>query len=102
MRAVLVLLLMFTAPAGSTWSSGDRDLGEYLSSECVACHEVTGHFSGIPTIVGWPRDSFVEVMTQYKNGVRQHQVMQMIAGRLLDEEVAALATYFGSLEAKRE
>jgi cytochrome c len=100
MRRVLALILVATAPVASAAASGDRDLGEYLSSECVACHQISGQFSGIPTIVGWPQDSFVEVMTQYRKGVRQHQVMQMIAGRLSDDELAALATYFGSLEAK--
>jgi cytochrome c len=100
MRKALALLLVTTAPmASSSWASADRDLGEYLSSECVTCHHRGGQSSGIPAIVGWPTDSFVEVMTQYRKGVRQHQVMQMIAGRLSDEEVAALAAYFGSLEA---
>lgn len=102
MRTALALLFVTAAPTASAWASGDRDLGEYLASECVACHPMTGQFSGIPTIVGWPTDSFVAVMTQYKKGVRQHPVMQMIAGRLSDEELAALAAYFGNLEAKRE
>jgi cytochrome c len=100
MRSALALLLATATPSASAWASSDRDLGEYLSSECVACHHVTGQFSGIPTIVGWPSDSFIEVMTQYKKGVRQHQAMQMIASRLSDEELAALAAYFGGLEAK--
>jgi cytochrome c len=102
MRSVLALLLAAATWGAPAWASGDRDLGEYLSSECVACHHITGQFSGIPTIVGWPSDSFVEVMTQYKKGVRRHPVMQMIAGRLSDDELAALAAYFGGLEAKQQ
>jgi cytochrome c len=92
-----MLLLVTMAQVAPALASGDRDFGEYLSSECVACHHITGQFSGIPTIVGWPTESFVEVMMQYRKGVRQHPVMEMIAGRLSDEELAALAAYFGSL-----
>jgi cytochrome c len=33
-------------------------------------------------------------MHAYKNKQRNHPVMQMIAGRLNDEEIAALAAYF--------
>jgi cytochrome c len=37
-------------------------------------------------------------MHSYKKKVRPHPVMQMIAGRLTNEEIAALAAYFKDLE----
>jgi cytochrome c len=37
-------------------------------------------------------------MHAYKQKVRDHPVMQMMAGRLSDEEIAALASYFNGLE----
>lgn len=77
---------------------GDRALGEYLSAECVTCHQVSGQFKGIPVIVGWPEASFVEIMKEYRHKTRTNQVMQMIAGRLSEEEIASLAVYFGSLK----
>lgn len=84
-------------PATLSHASGDRALGQYLSSECVTCHQLTGRFDGIPPIVGWPEDSFVEIMNEYKTKKRNHAVMQTIAGRLSPEEIAALAAYFGSV-----
>ena len=33
-------------------------------------------------------------MHAYKNKEREHPVMQMMAGRLSNEEIAALAAYF--------
>ena len=84
----------FASPAAA---AGDRALGEYLSSECVTCHQRTGRFAGIPPIVGWPEETFVAVMNEYKLKSRDNRVMQMLAGRLSDEEIAALAAYFGSL-----
>jgi cytochrome c553 len=78
--------------------SGDRALGEYLSSECVTCHQVSGRQTGgIPAIVGLPQDAFVALMDSYKRRERDNQVMQTMAGRLSEEEIAALAAYFGSL-----
>lgn len=74
--------------------AGDRDYGEYLASECTTCHQANGGDEGIPSITGWPKDDFVIVMHAYKSKARPHPVMQMMAGRLSDEEIAALAVYF--------
>ena len=76
---------------------GDREYGEYLSSECTTCHQADGGDDGIPSITGWPADVFVTVMHAYKKKARPHPVMQMMAGRLSDEEIAALAAYFADL-----
>lgn len=77
---------------------GDPEYGEYLSSECTTCHQADGDDDGIPSIVLWPEERFVTVMHAYKLGAREHSVMNMIAGRLGNEEIAALAAYFATLE----
>lgn len=77
---------------------GDKDYGEYLSSECTTCHQVDGSYDGIPSITQWPDEDFVVAMHAYKRKIRPHPVMQMMAARLSDEEIAALAAYFGQLE----
>lgn len=77
---------------------GDPAYGEYLSGECTSCHQTSGAGEGIPSITNWPNDDFVTAMHAYKVGVRAHPVMQMMAGRLSDEEIAALAAYFESIE----
>ncbi|MBU1210856.1 MAG: c-type cytochrome [Alphaproteobacteria bacterium] len=73
---------------------GDAEFGEYLSGECVTCHQASGEDKGIPSIVGWPPADFVIAMHGYKSKKREHPVMRMIAGRLSAEEIAALAAYF--------
>lgn len=77
---------------------GDAEYGEYLSGECKTCHQEGGSDEGIPSIVLWPEEDFVVALHAYKNKQRNHPVMQMIAGRLGDEEIAALAAYFATLE----
>lgn len=76
---------------------GDPAYGEYLSGECTSCHQASGASEGIPSITNWPAEDFVVVMHAYKEGVRAHPVMQMMAGRLSNEEIAALAAYFESI-----
>ncbi|WP_195822741.1 c-type cytochrome [Roseobacter sp. MH60115] len=77
---------------------GDAEYGEYLSSECLTCHQQDGSAEGIPSITRWPTEDFVVAMHAYKRKLRPHPVMQMMAGRLNDEEIAALAAYFKDLE----
>ncbi|HHH89025.1 MAG TPA: c-type cytochrome [Aliiroseovarius sp.] len=76
---------------------GDPAYGEYLASECTTCHKVDGSDDGIPSITGWPTEDFVLALHAYKQKLRPHPVMQMMAGRLSDEEIAALAAYFNGL-----
>jgi cytochrome c553 len=84
--------------AGGSAGAGDRELGEYLSSECVTCHQLSGHFSGIPSIVGRDEPEIVAALTEYRDKVRDNQVMRAVAAKFNDEEIAALASYFGSVQ----
>lgn len=78
--------------------AGDPAYGEYLSGECVACHQKSGADDGIPSIVGWDEISFVAVMLSYKQGGRDNEVMQNVAKSLDQEQIEALAAYFATLE----
>ncbi|MEK9970319.1 MAG: hypothetical protein VW600_14360 [Ferrovibrio sp.] len=82
-------------------AAADRELGEYLSGECVTCHKPTGQSSAaIPSITGWPVEQFVAVMDAYRRKQRDNQAMQTIAGRLSDHEIVSLAAFFAALPAK--
>jgi len=85
-------------PAEILSIEGDRDYGQYLASDCLTCHRTDGENQGIPSITGWPNETFVTVMHSYKARIRANPVMQMMAGRLSNEEIASLAVYFGELE----
>ncbi|MBX9759760.1 MAG: hypothetical protein K2Y29_13375 [Beijerinckiaceae bacterium] len=91
------LSVLFASPQASAQPApkGDRELGQYLSSECVACHQESGRAQGVPAIVGWPEEQFVAVMLSYKNRERPNEIMQSLAGRLSQTEIEALAAWFG-------
>ena len=95
-RMALGVMLMASTGSASC-GQGDPALGQYLSSECVTCHQMSGEYQGIPPIVGWPTQIFVEIMNEYRTRQRANPIMQTIAARLSPEEIAALAAYFGSL-----
>ena len=77
---------------------GDPEYGAWLAGECTTCHRGDGAVAGIPSITQWPREDFVIALQAYKHGKRVHPAMQLVAGRLSDEEIAALAAHFSRLE----
>lgn len=80
-------------------AGGDKAFGEYLAGECVACHLPSGRqVGGIPAIVALPEDAFIAMMRSYAKKERDNQVMQTVAAKFKDDELAALAAYFGSLK----
>ena len=92
--------LTLRAECASAQVAGDRAFGEYLSAECVACHRIGAQSQGIPSIAGLPPPTFVDLLSQYRRKQRANPIMQTIASRLTDDEMAALAAYFASLPAR--
>ena len=80
---------------------GDIEYGEYLGAECAACHLQTGVSEGIPAINGMDAEVFVALMLAYRSKMMENPVMQMIAGRLDDEQIGSLALYFSRLESPK-
>ena len=97
---VIALSLVINFPTLAR--AADPALGEYLSSQCTTCHQLSGKVSGIPAIVGWDQESFIAVMQSYKKKERENKVMQNIAGTLSTEDIAALAAYFATIQPKED
>ena len=76
-------------------AKADIGYGEYLAGECVTCHRKSG--TGIPQINGIEAETFVTIMKAYRSKELDNKVMQMMAGRLDDEQIISLAAYFSSL-----
>ena len=95
---VMVLIATALYP-GAALAAGDRALGEYLATACVACHQMGGPgVGGIPEIVGWPEHQFFAILQSYKTKARESQIMQSVTANLSDAEMQALAAYFGSMK----
>lgn len=100
MRAGLAAAALAVGPiAGAAAQDGDRllRLGRHLGQECTTCHRIDGVDNGIPAIVGLDEAYFTQTMGFYKDGQRNNPAMVSVASSLDDEQVRALARYFGSL-----
>lgn len=80
--------------------AADVEYGRYLSSECITCHGNAVH-AAIPDITGMAETTFTEVVKAYREKRMVNPVMQSVASRLSDEEIAALAAYFASAKKSR-
>jgi len=102
MRLTFVCTIAVLISATSAVASENEKIeyGEYLSGSCVTCHQLSGADNGIPAIVGWDKEAFVEVLLSYKTKERENNAMQTIAAPLSLEEMEALAAYFATIEPK--
>lgn len=86
-------------PAELLAMQGDVAYGEYLASECAGCHQLDGTASGgVPAIIGLDPEGFLLAMYEYRLGTRPNAAMQTVSRSLGDEELAALAAYFATLQ----
>ena len=86
--------------SGAAQADDVREYGEYLAGECTTCHSATGADKGIPAIIGWDAEDFIETLKYYKTGERDNAAMVDVAKNLDDDQMKALAVYFASLEEK--
>tara|TARA_B100001559_G_C16100717_1_gene439295 strand:+ start:210 stop:521 length:312 start_codon:yes stop_codon:yes gene_type:complete len=99
---IIIILLVFLAQSAyadkKLLSQADIDYGQHLSSECVTCHHKAGLNKGIPSISGMDAEVFIALMLAYRAKEMENPVMQMIAGRLDENQIASLALYFSKLK----
>ena len=96
--SLFIIVHNFAYSDDNILSGADVDYGEYLSGECVTCHHKAGLNQGIPTINGMDADVFVALMLAYRSKDMENPVMQMIAGRLDNNQIGSLAIYFSKLD----
>lgn len=73
-------------------------LGKDKAAVCLSCHGASGEGNGeFPRLAGQQPNYLAQQLNNFKNGTRQNASMQAIAGKLSEEEINALAAYFGTL-----
>ena len=86
--------MWLTTGVATAARAADIELGRYLASECLTCHRAATADGAIPNIFGVAEPHLVDVIKAYRAKQLPNAVMQNIAGRLTDDEIAALALYF--------
>jgi cytochrome c len=92
LRAIL-LVVGVTIIAPTPGLAADVAYGEYLASECVACHGADVDAS-IPALRALRYEELVAALEAFRDGTRTNAVMQSVARSLGDAEIEALAAYF--------
>jgi cytochrome c len=94
--AIAAAATALAASADTGFAAADIQLGRYLAAECMTCHRAGTTTSTIPNIFGVPEVILVQVLTAYRDKRLANPVMQNIAGRLSDDDIASLALYFAT------
>ena len=72
--------------------------GQAKVGMCLGCHGSSAEGNGqFPRLAGQHPGYLANQLGHFKEGVRKNGHMQAIAGSLYDEDIKALAAYFGSL-----
>jgi cytochrome c553 len=82
-------------------AGGDAALaktGQLKATMCLGCHGETGAGNGaLPRLAGQQPDYLVKQLSDFKGGSRKNGHMQAIAGAMSEDDIKAIAAYFGSL-----
>jgi cytochrome c553 len=98
--AAVILAAVTSAPLLGRAYADEAKLkayGQHLAHECTSCHRIDGIDNGIPSIVGWPAETFISTIRFYRDGSRTNPVMVSVAGSLNERQIDALAAFFASL-----
>ena len=101
--ATLALIIMVSVKyshAEDLFKNADIAYGEYLAGECVTCHRSGSSEGSIPNIAGVNAKIIASALHSFQTKERENKVMQLVAERLDNEQIASLAVYFASLSSE--
>ncbi|MDO9213841.1 MAG: c-type cytochrome [Methylococcales bacterium] len=94
-------LAAYFADQPAAKAGGDAALakvGKDKAAMCLGCHGEAGAGNGqFPRLAGQQPDYLVKQLANFKDGSRKASHMQAIAATLSEDDMKALAAYFGSL-----
>lgn len=101
-----ILVLGVLLHAGPLYAEivGDRNEGRKISGQCRTCHGADG-YAAIPIaphIGGEPAAYLAAQLTAFRDGVREHEMMTIVAANLSDQQIADLAAWYSGHSARVE
>ena len=85
--------------AGSA-CAGDIAAGRKKALQCQTCHGMDGlsKLPEAPHLAGQPEPYLIKSLDEYRKGVRQNEMMSIVAKELSDADIADLAAYYSAIE----
>ena len=92
-------VLAALAAAGAAAHAADAAAGRQKAQACAVCHGPVGISSApdAPNLAGQPVLYLATQLKAYRGGARRHEVMNVIAKPLTDDDIDALAAWFSSI-----
>jgi cytochrome c553 len=93
--AAAAIVLLSSLPAAAQ----DVQAGRQRAQACAVCHGPVGLSSApdAPHLAGQPALYLVAQMRAYRSGTRRHEVMNVIARGLSDEDITQLAAWYSAI-----
>jgi cytochrome c553 len=101
-RRAAFLALVVLAPQAVR--AGDARRGREKAIACTVCHGPAGisQVPDAPHLAGQPEPYLAQQLKAYRSGKRVHEVMNVIAKPLTDEDIADLAAWFSEIVVRAE
>ncbi|MDZ4251875.1 MAG: cytochrome c [Sulfuritalea sp.] len=102
-RHLLVIIAALVLPAGA--GAAPDDPGRVKARQvCSVCHGLVGIAAApnTPNLAGQPETYLAAQLRAFRSATRRHEVMNVIAAALSDEEIAALARWFASIRVEAQ
>lgn len=98
--AALVWLVSALALTSPPATAGDAVAGRQKALQCQGCHGLDGlsKMPGAPHLAGQPVEYLTKALDEFRKGVRQNEMMSVVARMLADADIQDLAAYYGGLE----
>jgi cytochrome c553 len=92
-------LLMVTTAMDQPAQAADGKAGRAKAQMCTVCHGANGisTLPDAPNLAGQPEIYISNQLRAYRSGERRHEVMNVVAKPLSDQEIADLAAWFSSI-----
>lgn len=101
-------LALASLAVGAILSSGaalaaDPEAGRYAAQNCLGCHGVPNATNvyptyAVPKLGGQNAEYVIDALEAYRNGDRDHALMQAQARSLTEQEIRDIAAYFENAE----
>jgi cytochrome c553 len=99
--ALLVAALGLSAVlAAAPAHAGDPVVGKAKAMMCNVCHGPLGIATApeTPNLAGQPANYIVQQLRHFKEGLRRHEVMSVMARTLTDADMDHLGAWFSSIQ----
>ena len=96
--AALLATIALTAVSAGAAHAADVEAGRQKSASCAGCHGADGNSMSPmnPSVAGQKEQYLVTTMLDYKNGKRQHTLMQAVLTPLSEADIRDIAAFYAS------